>query len=122
MKRDGQRDITAVLNALLFPQGRFSSGVKSEMVALSEIPHLKGFRARLVYKAGLKTPLDVAAAHPDRLYRILVEGMGSCEYQISSLSVQTHHRGRSFMLLQTINRRFDALSARLWVAYSHYHA
>ena len=36
------------------------NGVKYEVVALTEIPYVKGYRARTLYKAGLRTIDDVA--------------------------------------------------------------
>lgn len=51
-----------------------SHGVKAEIVALSEITFVKGFRARLLYKAGLRTPADVAAADLDKICNILSAG------------------------------------------------
>lgn len=51
-----------------------SHGVKAEIVALSEITFVKGFRARLLYKAGLRTPADVAAADLGRICSILSTG------------------------------------------------
>lgn len=56
-------------------QGRVSYGVKPEIVSLTEIPHVKGHRARLMYKAGLRTPEAVAAVEPEALIAILGQGM-----------------------------------------------
>jgi DNA polymerase theta len=47
-------------------QGRVSHGVRAELVALTEIPYVKGARAKLLYKAGLRTPAVVAAADVNR--------------------------------------------------------
>jgi DNA polymerase theta len=47
-------------------QGRVSHGVRAELVALTEIPYVKGARAKLLYKAGLRTPEAVAAADVNR--------------------------------------------------------
>jgi DNA polymerase theta len=49
-------------------------GVKQEIVALTEIPYVKGARARLLYKGGLRTPEAVAAADVERLLEILLSG------------------------------------------------
>jgi hypothetical protein len=48
--------------------------VKAEVVALTEIPYVKGARARLLYKAGLRTPEAVAAVDLERLVEILATG------------------------------------------------
>ncbi|KAK9835520.1 hypothetical protein WJX74_002208 [Apatococcus lobatus] len=56
-------------------QGRVSYGVKPEIVSLTEIPHVKGHRARLMYKAGLRTPEAVAAVEPEALIAILGQGL-----------------------------------------------
>jgi hypothetical protein len=47
-------------------QARVWFGVRPEIVALAELPGVKGSRARLLYKAGLRTPEAVAAADVDR--------------------------------------------------------
>lgn len=47
-------------------QSRVCHGVKAELVALTEIPYVKGVRAKVLYKAGLRTPDAVAAADEDR--------------------------------------------------------
>ena len=49
-------------------------GVKQEIVALTEIPYVKGYRARVLYKAGLRTPEAVAACEVEKLVEILVSG------------------------------------------------
>ena len=51
-----------------------SYGVRPEIVSLTEIPHVKGHRARLMYKAGLRTPEAVAAVEPEALIAILGQG------------------------------------------------
>lgn len=53
-------------------QVRVWFGVRQEIVALTEIPYVKGARARLLYKAGLRTPEAVAECDVDRLTDILV--------------------------------------------------
>eukprot|EP00879_Flechtneria_rotunda_P032700 GHRR01035971.1.p2 GENE.GHRR01035971.1~~GHRR01035971.1.p2 ORF type:complete len:135 (-),score=15.21 GHRR01035971.1:30-434(-) len=47
-------------------QKRVFSGVRPEVLALTEIPYVKGARARSLYKAGLRTPEAVAASEVDR--------------------------------------------------------
>ncbi|KAJ9515567.1 hypothetical protein QJQ45_021669, partial [Haematococcus lacustris] len=58
-------------------QGRINSGVREEIVALTEIPGVRGYRARLLYKAGLRTPEAVAACELSRLTDILAAGMAA---------------------------------------------
>ncbi len=55
-------------------QGRVWFGVRPEIVALTEIPYVKGARARLLYAAGLRTPEAVAAVEVERLAEILAAG------------------------------------------------
>eukprot|EP00879_Flechtneria_rotunda_P023988 GHRR01025408.1.p1 GENE.GHRR01025408.1~~GHRR01025408.1.p1 ORF type:complete len:1019 (+),score=450.04 GHRR01025408.1:299-3355(+) len=55
-------------------QKRVFSGVRPEVLALTEIPYVKGARARLLYKAGLRTPEAVAASEVDRILEILMTG------------------------------------------------
>jgi hypothetical protein len=54
--------------------GRIKSGVKEDIVALTEIPGVRGYRARLLYKAGLRTPEAVAACDISKLTDVLVAG------------------------------------------------
>eukprot|EP00798_Chlamydomonas_sp_ICE-L_P002967 gene2967-12975_t len=51
-------------------QGRVFYGVR-QIVALTEIPYVKAARARMLYKAGLRTPEAVAAVDAERVYEIL---------------------------------------------------
>ncbi|KAG0498218.1 hypothetical protein HPP92_002909 [Vanilla planifolia] len=59
-----------MIQALQENAGRFASmvsesclfGVKAEIVELTSIPHVKGSRARALYKAGLRSPLSIAEA------------------------------------------------------------
>jgi hypothetical protein len=59
---------------VLVVSGRIKSGVKEDIVALTEIPGVRGYRARLLYKAGLRTPEAVAACDISKLTDILVAG------------------------------------------------
>lgn len=50
-------------------------GVRPEILALSEIPGVKAYTARQLYRAGLRTPEAVAAADgPAALCAILLQG------------------------------------------------
>ncbi|CAD7699534.1 unnamed protein product [Ostreobium quekettii] len=56
-------------------QGRVWSGVKPEILALTEIPYVKAARARTLYKAGLRTVDQVAAVESvNSLVAILANG------------------------------------------------
>ena len=57
------------------PPGRVFYGVRPEIVALTEIPNVKGARARMLYKAGLRTPELVAASDVDTIYQIISAGV-----------------------------------------------
>lgn len=48
--------------------------MKSDVVPLTEIAYVKGYRARLLYQAGMRTPEDVAAADVDDLTEVLANG------------------------------------------------
>ncbi|KXZ52413.1 hypothetical protein GPECTOR_9g457 [Gonium pectorale] len=58
-------------------QSRVWYGVRPEVVALTEIPYVKGHRARVLFKAGLRTPEAVAGCELDRLVEILSTGAGA---------------------------------------------
>ncbi len=51
-------------------------GVQSDLIALTEIPGIGVYRARALYKAGLRTPESLAAADVNRITDILVAGEG----------------------------------------------
>lgn len=56
-------------------QSRVLHGVRQEILALSEIPFVKSHTARLLYKAGLRTPEAVAAVPSvDHILSILNAG------------------------------------------------
>ncbi len=56
-------------------QSRVLHGVRQEILALSEIPFVKSHTARLLYKAGLRTPDAVAAVTSvDQIVAILSNG------------------------------------------------
>ncbi len=54
----GYHDIGTMLKSY---QARVLRGVREDILPLSEIPHLKGHVARVLYKAGLRDPEAVAA-------------------------------------------------------------
>lgn len=55
-------------------QNRVFHGVKPEVVPLADIKYVKGYRARLLFQAGFRTPNDVAAADVDQLATVLAKG------------------------------------------------
>ena len=56
-------------------QSRVLHGVRPEILALSEIPFVKAYTARLLYRAGLRTPEAVAAVTGvDQLVSVLSAG------------------------------------------------
>lgn len=58
-------------------QGRVLHGVRPEMVCLMEIPYVKTHTARLLYKAGLRTPEAIAmVGDVERVVAILLAGRG----------------------------------------------
>lgn len=56
-------------------QGRVWSGVRQEILVLTEIPYVKAHRARVMFKAGLRTVESVAAIESvNQLATILAKG------------------------------------------------
>lgn len=70
-ERLGWSDLEMLLSKF---QARLHHGIRQEVVALTTIPWVKGHRARLLYKAGLRTVEAVAAADVDRISEILAGG------------------------------------------------
>ncbi|KAL6006246.1 hypothetical protein ACLOJK_040292 [Asimina triloba] len=54
-------------------QNRVSFGVRAEIVELTNIPYVKGSRARALYKAGLRSPLAIAEASISEIVKALFE-------------------------------------------------
>lgn len=54
-------------------QNRVSFGVRAEIVELTNIPYVKGSRARALYKAGLRTPQAIAEASIPEIGKALFE-------------------------------------------------
>ena len=59
-------------------QARVWYCVRQDIVALTEIPHVKGRRARLLYDAGLRTSEAIAQASRDTVVAILLKGAHAC--------------------------------------------
>ena len=49
-------------------------GVRTEITALTEIPQVQGYRARLLYDNGMRSPELIAAADITLLANILAKG------------------------------------------------
>ena len=49
-------------------------GVRTEITALTEIPQVQGYRARLLYDNGMRSPELIAAADITTLANILAKG------------------------------------------------
>ncbi|KAF5207303.1 Dna polymerase i [Thalictrum thalictroides] len=58
-------------------QNRVSFGVRAEIAELTNIPYVKGSRARSLYKAGLRTPLAIAEASIPEIAKALFESLSS---------------------------------------------
>ena len=54
--------------------GRVLHGIKEDVVALTTIRGVKGYTARLLYTAGLRSVEEVAAAEPEAVHAALVQG------------------------------------------------
>jgi DNA polymerase theta len=57
-------------------QNRISLGVRPEILALTDIPFVKAYRARILYAAAVRTPEAVAALSSTRLTEILMGTSG----------------------------------------------
>jgi DNA polymerase theta len=67
--RIGWTDMEALISTF---QARVLHGVRPEMLELMQIPRVKPYAARLLYKAGFKTPASIAAIQdPEILQKIL---------------------------------------------------
>ncbi|PRW44411.1 helicase and polymerase-containing TEBICHI isoform X1 [Chlorella sorokiniana] len=70
-ERLGWYDLEALIAKF---QSRVLHGVRPEILALSEIPFVKAYTARLLYRAGLRTPEAVAAVeNVDQIVSILAD-------------------------------------------------
>ena len=55
-------------------QSRVVFGVRTEITSLIEIPQVQGYRARLLYDNGMRSPELIAAADVTTLASILAKG------------------------------------------------
>ena len=79
-------------------QSRVVFGVRTEITSLTEIPQVQGYRARLLYDNGMRSPELIAAADVSLLASILAKGADRpfhC-YQPARLHVCTTMRAVHF--------------------------
>ncbi|CAN0907001.1 Helicase and polymerase-containing protein TEBICHI [Linum grandiflorum] len=69
-ERLGWHDLEGLVSKF---QNRVSFGVRAEIVELTTIPHVKGSRARALYKAGLRAPTAIAEASIPDIVKALFE-------------------------------------------------
>ncbi|XAR70897.1 DNA-directed DNA polymerase [Bertholletia excelsa] len=69
-ERLGWHDLEGLVSKF---QNRVSFGVRAEIVELTNIPHVKGSRARALYKAGLRTPQAIAETSVSEIVKALFE-------------------------------------------------
>ncbi|CAI0441279.1 unnamed protein product [Linum tenue] len=80
-ERLGWHDLEGLVSKF---QNRVSFGVRAEIVELTTIPHVKGSRARALYKAGLRTPLAIAEASIPDILKAMFEASSWSTAQESS--------------------------------------
>ncbi|GMH38125.1 hypothetical protein BSKO_06009 [Bryopsis sp. KO-2023] len=88
-------------------QGRIWRGVRQEILILTEIPYVKAHRARILYKAGLRTVEAVAAVESvDRLAGILAKGSfragdnPAAQFAMERVAAKKILRGAQYLLIQ----------------------
>ncbi|VFQ97668.1 unnamed protein product [Cuscuta campestris] len=69
-ERLGWQDLEGLVSKF---QNRVSFGVRAEIVELTNIPYVKGSRARALYKSGLRTPQAIAEASLPEIVKALFE-------------------------------------------------
>ncbi|XP_020246250.1 helicase and polymerase-containing protein TEBICHI isoform X2 [Asparagus officinalis] len=99
-------------------QNRVSFGVRAEIVELTTIPHVKGSRARALYKAGLRTPLSIAEASIPEIANALFESSlragqeGSAMRRVQmGVAKKIKNGARKIVLDQAEEARIAAFSA-----------
>ncbi|CAH8326512.1 unnamed protein product [Eruca vesicaria subsp. sativa] len=75
-ERLGWHDLEGLVAKL---QNRVSFGVRAEIVELTNIPYIKGSRARALYKAGLRTCQAIAEASIPEIVKALFESLAWAE-------------------------------------------
>lgn len=98
-------------------QNRVSFGVRAEVVELTNIPFVKGSRARALYKAGLRTPLAIAEASIPEIVKALFESSswateGSAQRSLQfSVAKKIKNGARRIVLDKAEEARVAAFSA-----------
>ncbi|CAL9781603.1 unnamed protein product [Musa acuminata subsp. burmannicoides] len=99
-------------------QNRVSFGVRAEIVELTTIPHVKGSRARALYKAGLRTPLAIAEASVTEIVKAMFDSSAWTHQDDSKLrrmqfgvAKKIKNSARKIVLDQAEESRLAAFSA-----------
>ncbi|XP_058074387.1 helicase and polymerase-containing protein TEBICHI isoform X4 [Magnolia sinica] len=99
-------------------QNRVSFGVRAEIVELTNIPYVKGSRARALYKAGLRTPLAIAEASLSEIVKALFESSSWASQEGSTMrrvqlgvAKKIKNGARKIVLDQAEEARVAAFSA-----------
>ncbi|XP_059641680.1 helicase and polymerase-containing protein TEBICHI isoform X1 [Cornus florida] len=99
-------------------QNRVSFGVRAEIVELTNIPYVKGSRARALYKAGLRTPQAIAEASVPEIVKALFESSswaaqeGSAQRRIQlGVAKKIKNGARKIVLEKAEEARIVAFSA-----------
>ncbi|KAF6176329.1 hypothetical protein GIB67_011118 [Kingdonia uniflora] len=99
-------------------QNRISFGVRAEIVELTNIPYVKGSRARALYKAGLRTSLAIAEASIPEIFKALFESSswaseeGSAQRRVHlGVSKKIKNGARKIVLEKAEEARVAAFSA-----------
>ncbi|XP_077220020.1 MUS308 and mammalian DNA polymerase-like protein isoform X2 [Tasmannia lanceolata] len=114
-ERLGWHDLEGLVSKF---QNRVSFGVRAEIAELTNIPYVKGSRARALYKAGLRTPLAIAEASVPEIVKALFESSswaaqeGSAMLRIQlGLAKKIKNGARKIVLEQAEEARLAAFSA-----------
>ncbi|URD79344.1 HELICc [Musa troglodytarum] len=99
-------------------QNRVSFGVRAEIAELTTIPHVKGSRARALYKAGLRTPLAIAEASVTEIVNAMFDSSAWARQDDSKLrrmqfgvAKKIKNSARKIVLDQAEEARLAAFSA-----------
>ncbi|RZC75410.1 hypothetical protein C5167_050892 [Papaver somniferum] len=85
-ERLGWHDLEGLVSKF---QNRVSFGVRAEIVELTNIPYVKGSRARALYKAGLRTPQAIAEASIPEIVKALFESSSWVEQASAQRRIQS---------------------------------
>ncbi|CAH9090445.1 unnamed protein product [Cuscuta epithymum] len=84
-ERLGWQDLEGLVSKF---QNRVSFGVRAEIVELTNIPYVKGSRARALYKSGLRTPQAIAEASLPEIVKALFESSSWSEQGLAQRKIQ----------------------------------